>query len=371
MYALSDLIFSASLAIYVAVCVVTAVVRWGHRCDVYADHMDYYFPAWRTVVFCFFSNLVLLPVVFMPTDPDALIHLRLMLILSSPFFCAVLIFGYFGTVLKVNWRTPIFILSIPFVLLSVFTLVLTLIPGTQLEGKLFWWVFTAICVLAAGYLVFFILALRLIARALHRFSEENYSNPEDFPKQFAEDMILISVLHLIMSWSTTINGEQWAISFGLLVLTVLVVIFLLGFLEPHRAMDVEQLKKEMDDEAATPGEASASVSAEVLPEDETLSAERKDQIQQTIRHYVEDEKNYLNSHLTLAGLSRNCGINRTYVSLVMTERLGGFFAYVNQCRVAHAEAYKVAHPKADVDEVALASGFNNRQSYYNARKRLQ
>lgn len=371
MYVLSDLIFSASLAIYVAVCVVTAVVRWGHRCDVYSDHMDYYFPAWRTVIFCFFSNLVLLPVVFMPTDPDALIHLRLMLILSSPFFCAVLIFGYFGTVLNVNWKTPIYVLAVPFVLLSGFTLVLTFIPGTQLQGRLFWWVFIAIIVLATSYLVFFILALRMIARALRRFSEENYSNPDDFPKQFAEDIIWISVLHLIMSWSTTINGEQWAISFGLLVLTVLVVIFLLGFLEPHREVAVEQLKAGTVEDAAPDGEGSVTELPGEPEEDETLSTERKDQIQQTVRHYVEDEKAYLNSHLTLAALSRNCGINRTYVSLVMTERLGGFFAYVNQCRVAHAEAYKVAHPMADVDEVALASGFNNRQSYYNARKRLQ
>lgn len=28
------------------------------------------------------------------------------------------------------------------------------------------------------------------------------------------------------------------------------------------------------------------------------------------------------------------------------------------------------NPRADVDEVALESGFNSRQSYYNAHKRL-
>ena len=65
---------------------------------------------------------------------------------------------------------------------------------------------------------------------------------------------------------------------------------------------------------------------------------------------VEDEKAYLDNHLTLNSLSRKCGMNRTYVSAVLTERLGGFFSYVNQCRLAHVEAYKVTHPRADLEE---------------------
>jgi AraC-like DNA-binding protein len=56
--------------------------------------------------------------------------------------------------------------------------------------------------------------------------------------------------------------------------------------------------------------------------------------------------------------------------VVLNESLGGFFNYINRCRLTHADAYKESHPKADVDEIALASGFNNRQSFYNARKRL-
>ena len=84
----------------------------------------------------------------------------------------------------------------------------------------------------------------------------------------------------------------------------------------------------------------------------------------------EEEKSFLDSHLTLTKLSRDCGLNRTYISVVLNESLGGFFNYINRCRLAHAETYKGSHPKADVDEIALSSGFNNRQSFYNARKRL-
>ena len=95
-YTFPQLLLSVMTAIYVAVSIVVAVVRWGHRCTAYAKHMDYYFPDWRAFIFCFLSNLVLLPVVFLPNESDAVMQLRLMLILASPFHCAVLIFNYFG-----------------------------------------------------------------------------------------------------------------------------------------------------------------------------------------------------------------------------------------------------------------------------------
>ena len=371
MFTLSNLILSVSVAIYVTVNIVVASVRWGHKCAAYAAHTDYYYPAWKMMVFCFLTNVVLLPVVFMPNETDALLHLRMMLILSSPYLCAVMIFSYFGKVMKVGWwKMPVYSLTISYLLVSLDGLVLTLIPGTQLEGT-FLRVFFIVCsVLALAYLACYIIAMSMIVKTIRRVSEENYSNPEDFPVQFAEGILWIPILHLIMSWSTTFNGAWWALSFGLIVLSALCVIFLIGILPPHRSVEVEQLEAGLDPvpqviEVPLPTE------PEPVPEEETvLPPERKDEIEKTIRHYVEDEKAFLESHLTLAALSRNCGINRTYVSLVLTERLGGFFTYVNRCRLAHAEGFKLSHPEADVDEIALCSGYNSRQSYYNARKRL-
>lgn len=108
-------LISVSLAVYVTASVYVAAVRWGHRCAPYAKHMDYYYPAWKTVVFCYLANLFMLPALFMPTDADALLQLRLLLILASPFFCAVLMFSYFGKVLKITaWRRPVYILAVPF-----------------------------------------------------------------------------------------------------------------------------------------------------------------------------------------------------------------------------------------------------------------
>ena len=359
-YTFQELLLSVSLAVYVAVCVVVGVVRWGHKCAPYAKHLDYYYPGWRSLTLCSFTNLFLIPAIFLPGDTDALLQIRMVLILSSPFLCSVLIFSYFGKILKVSWwRKPIYVLGASFLVMLIISLVCTLLPGTQMEGDFRFWFFIVTGVLAVVYLLGLVFAINMIITPLGRFSEASFSNPDDFPEQYAKSLIYIPFLHLIMSWSTTFNGNLTALSFGLFMLSILSVIILLGSLSPHRAVEVERLETEL-----------AAEQEESHQEEDNLSQERRDEILRLIRHRVEEEQAYLDSHLTLGKLSQDCGCNRTYVSGVLNESLGGFFNYVNRCRLHHAEAYKQENPKADVDELAMVSGFNSRQSYYNARKRL-
>jgi AraC-like DNA-binding protein len=356
MFTPSEHYLSVSVAVYVTVCLVVAILRWRHKCEPYASHIDYYYPGWRTVVFSFLSIVNLIPVIFMPGDTDSVLLLRMVLLLSSPFLCAVLIFSYFGKVLKVKWwRKPIIALSFTYVVMTGTALVLAIVPGTQLQGTFLKGFFFLGGTLALIYLVCFIQALRMILKVIRRFSDENYSNPDDFPKQYAESVLIIAVLHLVMSWSTTINGAPWALTFGLIVLSVLSVFFLIGILSPHRAVEVAQLETEV-----------------LAPREEvtTLPRERVEEMLQRIREQVEGKETFLDSHLSLMGLSQNCGINRTYLSNILSEYEGGFFAYINRCRLTYADNYRAEHPQADVDEIALNSGFNSRQSYYNAKKRL-
>lgn len=358
-YTFQELLLSVSLAAYVAVCVVVGVIRWGHKCSPYDKHAEYYYPGWKTLALGSLSNLVLLPAVFLPGEADAILQIRMMLILSSPFLCSALIFTYFGKVLKLSWwKKPIVVLAVTYIVMALIALVCTLLPGTQMQGAFLHWYFMCGGSLALVYLLSLGLAMRMIIRSLSRFSEESFSNPDDFPQEYAKSLIYIPFLHLIMSWSTTYNGSLPAIAFGLFMLSVILVIILLGALSPHRALEVERQEAELN--------AVNQPSAE----EESLSTERREEILRLIRSRVEDEKAYLDSHLTLGKLSQDCGCNRTYVSAVLNESLGGFFNYVNRCRLHHAEAYKKENPRADVDELALESGFNSRQSYYNARKRL-
>ena len=74
-------------------------------------------------------------------------------------------------------------------------------------------------------------------------------------------------------------------------------------------------------------------------------------ILRTIRAEVEERQAFLERGLTLSGLADRCDTNRTYVSELLQEPFGGFFSYINNCR--------------------LAAGFRSRQSYYNALRRIE
>ena len=363
MFTLQELLFSAALAVYMTASVFVAAVRWGHRCQPYARHMDYYFPAWKAVIGCYLSNLVMLPALFFPTEADAILQLRLLLILASPFFCAVLLFSYFGKMLKVNfWQKPVRSLAIPFAAMVLTATALALIPGTQMDPGFCRWFFSICGLLTLAYLACFIMAFIMVTRQQRRISEENYSNPDDFPHRFTSNIIWLPLVHLVASWTASFIGTPWALTLGLLALSALSLILLIGVLSPHRSLDVTRLETEAapDDDGMDPE-----------PEEPLLSPERQDEILRAIRQYVEQEQAYLDSHLTLDALSRHVGINSKYVSLVMTSRLGGFFAYMNRCRLSHAARLQMEEPGLPVGEVIDRSGFGSRTTYYKIRHQLE
>ena len=364
MYSFQDMMLSASVAVYIAVSVVVAYVRWGHRCEPYAKNMDYYYPAWRAIIFCFLANLVFLPVVFSPSDTDAFLLLRMLMVLGSPFFCARLMFSYFGKVLNKDWwRKPVYAFSITFAIMAIIVFTLAIIPGTQIEGTRLIWIMSTIGVLAIIYILCFIMAITMTSRAVRRFSEENFSNTEDFPRNYAISILRLTTLHVAVSWIATIIGTPLALSVSVLILSGVVVVFIVSALSPHRMMDIEQVEKVEKPEEPIK-EIPEPEPVEIMP------VEKKEEILKLIRYQVETQKAYLDSHLTLISLARSCGVNRTYLSQVMGEYLGGFFAYVNRCRLAHAARYRVEHPAASIEEMAEASGFGTRQSFYNARRHL-
>ena len=349
-------LISISLAAYITASVYVAAVRWGHRCAPYAKHMDYYFPAWKTVVFCFLANLFMLPALFMPSEADAVLQLRMLLILASPFFSAVLMFSYFGKVLKINsWRRPVYILAVPFAFMAITATVLALVPGDQMTREFCRWFFSVGGILGVLFMACFVTAFHMVARAIRRFSEENYSNPEDFPREYASGIIWITLAHLLISWTASFVGTPLAICIGLIALSALSLVLLIGILSPHRAMDVEKLDS---------GEPS-------VPEDIILSEERQQEIADAIQRFMEQEQPYLDSHLTLTSLARSIGVNRKYASIVMKSRLGGFFSYVNRCRLSHAAKLQADHPDWPLSAVITDSGFASRTTYYKVRRQLE
>lgn len=112
-----------------------------------------------------------------------------------------------------------------------------------------------------------------------------------------------------------------------------------------------------------------------LPEDKPakhvqMSDEAHEKIAARIKAAVEEQKQYLNPHLSLDDVIAACGYSQKYVSDFLREEYGGFFNYVNQLRYSHVDEYMRQHPEVTKEEAILRSGFSSLQSYYRIRKRL-
>jgi AraC-like DNA-binding protein len=97
------------------------------------------------------------------------------------------------------------------------------------------------------------------------------------------------------------------------------------------------------------------------------------------QYYVEklhtlmrERKAYLDCNLTLRGLATMLNLRPHHLSQILNEQLGkSFYDYINEFRVSYAKELMTAsvNPEMSVLDIAFASGYNNKVSFYNAFKR--
>ncbi|MCF0160156.1 MAG: hypothetical protein HUJ99_05155, partial [Bacteroidaceae bacterium] len=195
-----------------------------------------------------------------------------------------------------------------------------------------------------------------IVGMVKKISEDNYSNTEDFPIDFAKAALLGSLVLCLFTLPTLLIPNDTLLSIGILVFSIGNVAFLIGCLHPHRnlAAEANKLKKEKTEEKA------AKESMEAEPGKDSL-------IIQALRPRIEkvftEDKIYLNPNLTISDVARAIGSNRTYTSMVFRAEFGSFLIYVNNMRIRHALQLQQKHPGWKQVELYQSSGFNNRSSY--------
>lgn len=88
--------------------------------------------------------------------------------------------------------------------------------------------------------------------------------------------------------------------------------------------------------------------------------------------YVETDKNYLDSNLSLEKVSAELGVNNSYLSrLIHSEMKINFSDYVNRLRVEEAKAYmnRDEFMNYNLISIGLEAGFNSKTTFYKAFKK--
>ena len=367
-----DLLHICSLAAmtYVVTGVVVACIRWFHVCHPYDRDPDYYFPGRKDISLFFISSVLLLPYVFCPGNPWTWVLVKVFFLPYNIYYLTLLLFSYFGSVMQWRkWRRPAIYMGVPTFLMLGLALVLSLLPQDLLTGTGHALMVAQWIIIGLGLLmtVMFIISVRIVFSWVKTFDENEFSNPEDFPVNFAKRMISLLIASIALLWIAAIVDRQWLMAAIQLILSIMAVAFLIRALHPQRQRPLEE-----EEERETVGKAvTAAAAGEKHTYSYNLTEAKTKSIISAIRRTVVRDKAFLNPHLSLQDVAEQCGFNRSYVSRVFKTELGGFFSYVNNLRLDYAEAYQKEHPDAPVHEVAAESGFGSRQTYYSVKSRLR
>lgn len=215
-------------------------------------------------------------------------------------------------------------------------------------------VVTVVGIVMMGYAA---MALWLVWHWMLEARDENYSNPDDFPLDFARRVRLMPIVLTLMLWPAYLLDSPEVMAVMNVLLAAFNVVLLLNVLPSWRRLSVVAEVIELSEDQSE--------------ETDELVEERSRKIAEEIEAFVRDGKGYLDAHLKIGQVAEHCSYSRTYVSKVFQDRFDGFYNYVNRLRLEHYDRYMAEHPNATMDTAAQDSGFTSYNAYYKVKERLE
>ena len=103
-----------------------------------------------------------------------------------------------------------------------------------------------------------------------------------------------------------------------------------------------------------------------------LTEEYKEDLKLLISQTMEDEKLYLNNHLTIEMFSKHLNASRSYISQVINEKFNtNFNNFINEYRIKEARRMLIDEENRNltIETIASMVGFGNKSSFNNAFKK--
>ena len=350
--------YGVAAAVYIVTCWVFSAVRGLHDCGTPKERRDYIWPDRKLQVMIYLCATVLLPYVLNSKSEAAWLLMKSYFPCTYYFYCGAMMFCFFGTVRQWNvWkmtnRIAFFITALammPFVIHAWWPSGLLNTEGIR--------VCTAVVVVVSIIMMVYCgVAMWQVWQWMRVARDVNYSNPEDFPTEYAHRVWLAPVVLTPLIWPAFILNSPTVMAVLIVPLSIFNIILLITVMPVWRRDKI--LSSSEEDEIDIDIDAPAE-----------LAEERNERIAAEIEQFVNTEAAYLDPHLKLEQIVERCSFSRSYVSRVFTERFGGFSDYVNGLRINYFERYKLQHPNSTEDAAAEASGFTSYKAYTKAKERL-
>ncbi len=351
--------YGLAALMYLTTCWMFAAVRWWHTCKQPKNTHRYIWPDRKMQCLLYMCATVLLPYVIDPTSPAAWLLVKTYFPATYYFYCGVLLLCFFGTVKQWSqWKTVSWAAAIMVIGTMLVPVLNAWLPtGILSADGLHIWQYV-ILVESIVMLVYVALAMWQVKHWMDEARDATYSNPDDFPADYARRVWLFPVILTPLIWPAYILDSPAAMAIQNVLLAASNVLLLITVMPVWRRKAILALP-----------EADHTQESDEQPDDG-----REELIAQTakeIEAYVRDQKAYLNPHLKIDDVVEHCQYGRTNVSLTFQRRFGSFANYVNGLRLAHFDRYVADHPEETKEAAALAAGFSSYNSYYRAKQKFE
>lgn len=350
--------YGVAAMVYIVTCWVFSVVRGIHNCGTPKERREYIWPDRKMQVIIYLCATILLPYVLNPKSEAAWLLMKSYFPCTYYFYCGSLIFCFFGSVRQWKvWKSynlvaaAITVLAMMPIIVDAWWPSDLLSPGFISVWNIVVLVISILMMVYAGIAMWQVWIWMRIAR------DVNYSNPDDFPTEYAHRVWLAPIVLTPFLWPAFLTDSPTVMAWMCVPLSAFNIILLLTVMPVWRRTAILSNTDEEDMEVE-----------DNAPDE--LAEERTSRIAAEIEQFVNTEAAYLDPHLKLEQVVERCSFSRRYVSQVLTERFGSFSDYVNGLRIDYYERYRAQHPNSTEEAAAEASGFTSFKAYSKAKERL-
>ena len=300
---------------YVVTCWVFSAVRGFHNCGTPKGRRAYIWPDRKLQVLIYLCGSLLLPYILNPQSEAAWILMKSYFPCTYYFYCGVLIFCFFGSVTQWNrWKLPTYIAAGLTALAIAPLIAHAWIPSGLLSPRFISRWIIVVAVVSILMMVYAGIAMWQVWIWMQQARDVNYSNPEDFPTEYAHRVWLAPVILTPFLWPGFITDSPKVMAAMCIPLAIFNIVLLLNVMPVWRRAAI--LSASSEDELEIEIEAPAE-----------LAEERTNRIAAEIELFVNTEAAYLDPHLKLEQVVERCSFSRKYVITVFIERFGGFADY--------------------------------------------
>ena len=328
--------------------------------EAYRSNMRELFPAQQLVANFYLLQLVEVPYLLMAGRSEALFYANGTALLLFSSYMLIMVRSYFFLESPTRYKLILFLLPVWFCWIALLLPVFGAVEFSMGFQRL---MTTIIVALFAGYLFLLDRFRRQLLRHIRELDEDEYSNEEDFPANFARSIKWLPLILCLFLAVNFLMNDPFAKLARDLVFTIVNVWFSLYTLNPHRK--VRQLPMELIQKVEEEGK-------ELDDPKHHLNDNKRQQMETRLMALVREEKLYLNDHLSMNDLVKRLHTNKTYLSEVIAHsEYGSFYQLINTLRIDHACWMLGEDPTLKMEQVALASGFSSGSAFSQVFKRIK